>query len=52
MVGALNHMIDDVSGGKSVFYDFYTEQAEGGRSGEVEHRACSSSEDGPARPLP
>jgi len=26
VVGALNHMIDDVNDGKTVFYDFYTEQ--------------------------
>lgn len=26
VVGALNHMIEEVSGGKTVFYDFYTEQ--------------------------
>ena len=25
VVSALNHMIDDVSGGRTVFYDFYTE---------------------------
>ena len=25
VVGALNHMIDEVSSGKSIFYDFYTE---------------------------
>jgi len=25
VVGALNHMIDDVSNGKTVFYDFYTQ---------------------------
>lgn len=26
VVGALNHMIDEVNDGKTVFYDFYTEQ--------------------------
>ncbi len=26
VVGALNHMIDDVSNGRTVFYDFYTEK--------------------------
>jgi len=26
VVGAINHMIDDVNDGKSIFYDFYTEQ--------------------------
>src|SRR5687767_15423609 len=26
VVGALNHMIDDVNDGKTVFYDFYTEE--------------------------
>ena len=25
MVSALNHMIDDVNNGKTIFYDFYTE---------------------------
>jgi acetyl esterase/lipase len=25
-VGALNHLIDEVNGGKTIFYDFYTEQ--------------------------
>ena len=27
VVGAINHMIDDVNGGNTIFYDFYTEQA-------------------------
>ena len=26
VVGALNHMIDDVSNGRTVFYDFYTQK--------------------------
>ena len=26
VVGALNHMIDEVKDGKTIFYDFYTEQ--------------------------
>ena len=26
VLGALNHMIDDVNGGRAVFYDFYTQQ--------------------------
>ena len=26
VVGALNHMIDEVNDGKTIFYDFYTEQ--------------------------
>jgi len=26
VVGAINHMIDEVSDGKTIFYDFYTEQ--------------------------
>ena len=26
VVGALNYMIDEVNGGKTIFYDFYTEQ--------------------------
>lgn len=35
VVSALNHLIDDVSNGKTIFYDFYTEaekQAEPGRT--------------------
>jgi hypothetical protein len=26
VVGALNHLIDDAGGGKTIFYDFYTER--------------------------
>ena len=26
VVGAINHMIDEINGGKTIFYDFYTEQ--------------------------
>ncbi len=26
VVGAINHMIDEVNDGKTIFYDFYTEQ--------------------------
>ncbi len=26
VLGAINHMIDEVGGGKTIFYDFYTEQ--------------------------
>ena len=26
VVGAINHMIDEVGGGKTIFYDFYTQQ--------------------------
>jgi acetyl esterase/lipase len=30
VVGALNHMIDEVNDGKTIFYDFYTEQQKQG----------------------
>jgi hypothetical protein len=26
VVGAINHMIDEINDGKTIFYDFYTEQ--------------------------
>jgi len=35
VVSALNHLIDEVNNGKTIFYDFYTEsekQAEPGRT--------------------
>ena len=41
VVGALNHMIDEVNSGRTVFYDFYTE-AESGISRRGHTLACSS----------
>ncbi len=37
VVGALNHMIDDVHDGRTVFYDFYTEKEKAEERGEGEH---------------
>ena len=37
VVAGLNHMIDDVNTGKTVFYEFYTDDREGGAAGKVEH---------------
>ncbi len=38
VVAALNHMIDEVKDGKTIFYDFYTEQQKQEDPAKEEHR--------------
>ena len=49
VVSALNHMIDEVNSGRTVFYDFYTE-AEKKAQPTRSTRACSSFVANPERP--
>ena len=50
MVGGLNHMIDDVKNGKTVFYEFYSEE-EKKEQRTKSTRACSSFVETQERPL-